>query len=401
MNTQRTTYAMDNTHVLDAHPAPSRGGRWALRAILLGLALLLAWASFAQIDQVTRAAGQIIASARTQVVQASDAGVLTALHVKEGDVVKAGQLLATLEKARAQAAVDDSRAKVAALNITLTRLRAEVYGKPLNFAPDLLEYREYITNQRDLYAKRKTAIDQDVSSLHRHLELARDELRMNQSLEKSGDVSRADILRLQRQVAEVEAQIVNKRNKYFQDAQAEMTKAQEDLNTQTEQMRDRSQVLEHTELTSPLEGIVKNIKVTTLGGVVRPGDIVLEIVPTDSDLIAEAKVSPADIAFIKTGDRALVKLDAYDYSIFGSMTGEVSYISPDTLVEETRNGPQTYYRVQVRIKGHEFHGKPGQQEIQVRPGMTANVEIKAMQRSVLSYLTKPVSKTITQSMGER
>ncbi|MEJ8822125.1 HlyD family efflux transporter periplasmic adaptor subunit [Variovorax humicola] len=386
---------------MEGQPRPARGTRWALRVGMLGLGVLLVWASVSHINQVTRAAGQIIASARTQVVQASDAGVLTALHVKEGDVVKAGQLLATLEKARAQAAVDDSSAKVAALNITLTRLRAEVYGKPLAFAPELLQYKEYISNQSELYQKRKTAIDQDVASLQRSLKLGRDELRMYQSLEKSGDVSRADILRLQRQVAETEAQIVNKRNKYFQDAQADMTKAQEDLNTQTEQLRDRSQVLEHTELTSPLDGIVKNIRVTTLGGVVRPGDIVLEVLPTDSDLIAEAKISPADIAFIRVGDLALVKLDAYDYSIFGSMTGEVSYISADTLIEDTRQGPQPFYRVQVRIKGHEFKTQKGHQEIQVRPGMTASVEIKAMERTVLSYLTKPVSKTITQSMGER
>jgi adhesin transport system membrane fusion protein len=389
-----------NHSFLDDPSMPVRGTRWALRMVLLSIGLLLAWSAYGRIDQITRTAGQIIASARTQVVQASDAGVLTALHVKEGDIVKAGQLLATMEKARAQAAVDDSSAKVAALNITLQRLRAEVYGKRLIFTPDLLQYKDYIANQSELYDKRKTAIDQDIASLQRYLTLAGEELRMNQSLEKSGDVSRADLLRLQRQVAEIEAQIVNKRNKYFQDAQSEMTKAQEDLNTQIEQRRDRNQVLEHTELTSPLDGIVKNIKVTTLGGVVRPGDIVLEILPADNNLIAEAKLSPSDIAFIKVGDAALVKLDAYDYSIFGAMTGEVSYISPDTLIEETRSGPQPYYRVQVRIKGREFHSTKGQ-EIQVRAGMTASVEIKAMDRTILSYLTKPVSKTLTQSMGER
>jgi adhesin transport system membrane fusion protein len=235
-------------------PLPSRGARWALRVTLLGLGVLLAWAAIGHIDQVTRTSGQIIASARTQVVQASDAGVLTALHVKEGDAVKAGQLLATFEKSRAQAAVDDSLAKVAALNIALSRLKAEVYGKRLVFAAELLKYKDYIENQKELYRARKTAIDEDIASLRKNLDLARDELRMNEGLREAGDVSRADILRLQRHVAEVEAQIANKRNKYFQDAQAEMTKAQEDLNTQTEQLRDRSQVLEHTELSAPVEG---------------------------------------------------------------------------------------------------------------------------------------------------
>jgi multidrug efflux pump subunit AcrA (membrane-fusion protein) len=182
-----------------------------------------------------------------------------------------------------------------------------------------------------------------------------DELRVNQSLEKSGDVSRSDILRLQRQVAEVEAQI-----------QAEMTNAQEGLSTQTEQWRDRNQNLEHTELSSPLDGIVKNLKVTTFGDVVHPGDIVLEFLPTDSDLIAEANIGSADIAFIK--------LDAYDYTNFCAMTGEVSR-SADTFIEKTRNGLRPYCRVQVPIKGREFHSTNWQAS-QLRAGMAAGVEIK-------------------------
>jgi hypothetical protein len=154
------------TTSLDAHDvqAPTRA-RWSLRVMVGGLLLLLFWSSVGQIDQVTRAQAQIIASERTQLVQSSDGGVLTELHVKEGDVVKAGQLLATLQKERAAAAVSDSRAKVAALNITLARLQAEVYGKPLVFDQDLLTYTEYVRNQTDLYNKRQTAFKDDVRAL--------------------------------------------------------------------------------------------------------------------------------------------------------------------------------------------------------------------------------------------
>jgi membrane fusion protein, adhesin transport system len=134
--------------------------------------------------------------------------------------------------------------------------------------------------------------------------------------------------------------------------------------------------------------------------VVRPGDVVLELSPTGGDLIAEAKVSPADIAFIAVGQSASVKLDAYDSSIFGSMNGQVSYISPDVLTEETRQGPHSYYRVRILIKETEFKGKKASQ-IHLRPGLSASVDIKAMDRTVLSYLTKPITKTLTQSMGER
>lgn len=380
---------------------PTRhGARWILRVTVLALVLLLGWAAVSNIDQVTRAQAQIIPSDRTQVVQAPEMGVIRRLHVKEGDVVKTGQVLVTLEKERAQAAVNDGKAKVAALNITLTRLRAEVYGRPLRFEPEFEGYGEYIRNQKALYHKRKTAIDEDLAAIENILVLARRELRVNRELERSGDVSKTEILRLQRSVAELQAQITNKRNKYFQDAQAEMTKAQEDLSTQTEQLRDRSQLLQHTELVSPADGVIKSIKLTTSGAVVRSGDVVLEILPTKGDLIAEAKISPADIAFIKIGQPASVKLDAYDYSVFGAMGGEVSYVSADTLSEETRQGPTFYYRVQVLIREAEFKDKSGSR-IQIRPGMTASVDIKAAERTVLSYLTKPVTKTFAQSLGER
>jgi adhesin transport system membrane fusion protein len=389
-----------------AHPphietinAPSRA-RWTLRVAMLGMLVIIFWASVSKIDQVTRAPAQIIASAKTQIIQSPENGIVTRMHVKEGDQVKAGQTLVTLEKERAQAAVSDSSAKVAALKITLARLRAEVYGEPLQFDPELSAYTDYIRNQSSLYKKRKTAIDQDLGSVGAMLALAQQELKMNQSLEASGDVGRVEIIRLQRAVADLQAQMTNKRNKYFQDAQADMTKAQEELNTQGEQLRDRNQVLEHTELVAPSVGIVKNIKVTTLGGVIRAGDVVMEILPTGGDLIAEAKVSTTDIAFVKQGQSATVKLDAYDYSIFGAMKGEVTYISADTIIEETKQGPQPYYRVNIRIDGAEFMGAQAQ-KIHIRPGMTANVDIKADERTVLSYFTKPITKTFSQSLGER
>jgi membrane fusion protein, adhesin transport system len=390
------TTASSSTH--DLH-APLRA-RWSIRVMVGGILLLLLWSSVGKIDQVTRAQAQIIAAERTQLVQSSDGGVLTQLHVKEGDVVVAGQLLATMQKERAAAAVSDSSAKVAALNITLARLHAEVYGKPLVFDKELLNYIDYIRNQTDLYNKRQTAFNDDISALTNILSLAEDELRINRQLEASGDVSRAEILRLQRSVADIRAQLASKRNKYFQDAQAEMTKAQEELSTQTEQLRDRSQVLEHTELVAPVDAVVNNIKVSTLGGVVRAGDTVMELLPTGDNLIAEAKIPPVDIAFVAIGQDASVKLDAYDSSIFGALHGKVSYISPDVLTEETRQGPFMYYRVRIRITGSEFKGDKAN-EIQMRPGLTASVEIKAMERTVLSYLIKPISKTFSQSMGER
>jgi adhesin transport system membrane fusion protein len=373
--------------------------RLSIWIALIGIITLIVWASFAKIDQVTRAQATVIASARTQEIQASEGGVLTELAVTEGEDVKAGQLLVVLEEERAKAAVDNSASKTAALTAKLARLNAEIFEKPLVFPKGVQDYPEYVQNQRALYDRRRQAINEEVSSLEKMLVLARQELRMNEPLLEYGDVSQADVIKLSRQVADIEAQINNKRNKYFEEAQAEMTKAQEELDTELEQLRDRAQVLEEKRLMAPTEGKIKNINVTTIGGVVKPGEVIMQILPTSSDLVIDAKVSPADIAYVKEGQEATVKLDAYDYSIFGAMNGTVNYISPDTLMEQTPKGEEPYYRVLIVINGAEFKGCGD--EIVIKPGMTASVDIKAMERTVLSYLTKPITKTLSEGLGER
>ena len=366
---------------------------------LLGILVLIVWAYFAQIDQVTRASATVIASARTQDIQAAEGGVLTDILVKEGEEVEKGQLLVRLEEERAQAAVANSGSKIAALKAKIARLEAEIFERPLVFPEGIKNYSEYIENQTQLYNRRRQAIDQDVNSLQRMMVLAQQELSMNEPLLTYGDVSQADVIKLRRQVAEIQAQITNKRNKYFEEAQSEMTKAQEELDVELEQLRDHSQVLEEKNLYAPTDGKVNNILITTIGGVVKPGEIIMEILPTSSDLIVEAKVSPADIAYVKENQLASVKLDAYDYSIFGAMNGNVIYISPDTLMEQTPKGEEPYYRVQIKITGAEFAGR--RDEIVIKPGMTASVDIKAQERSVLSYLTKPITKTFSEGLGER
>lgn len=369
---------------------------WVALAVII---VLITWASFAKIDQVTRAQATVIASDRTQEIQATDNGVVSELLVKEGDDVKKGDLLAILEEERAKAALDNSATKVAALRARVARLEAEIFDRPLNFPEEVQKYTEYVQNQTELYNRRRQAITQDVASLQKMLELAKRELAMNEPLLAHGDVSQADVIRLRRQVADIEAQITNKRNKYFEDAQTELTKTQEELESESEQLRDRTQVLEEKRLFAPVDGKVNNIAVTTIGGVVRPGDTIMQLLPTSSDLVVEAKVQPVDIAYVKEGQTASVKLDAYDYSIFGAMNGEVIYISPDTLMEKTPQGDKPYYRVQIRIEGAQVAAR--EDEIIIKPGMTASVDIKAMERTVLSYLTKPITKTLSEGLGER
>jgi membrane fusion protein, adhesin transport system len=400
MNAHSTPEASLDPRVASLLTKRPVAARWLLWLIAMGFLVLLLWAHWAEIDQVTRSPAQVIASARTQTVQAPEGGVLRKLLVKEGDIVTKGQLLGLLERARVQAGVNDSQAKVAALKITLARLSAEVYGRPLSFAPELQPFREYVQNQTALYAQRQRALNEEIAALSQSLKLANEELAMNQPLLALGDVSRSDVLRLQRQASEIQSQITNKRNKYFQDAQAEMTKAQEELKTQVEVLSDRAQLLGNTELLAPTNGIVKNIKINTVGGVLRPGEELLQILPTVGDLLIEAKLKPAEVSFIQIGLPATVKLDAYDYSIFGSLRGTVSYISPDTISEDTKQGELVFYRVQIKFTEREFKG-PQAKSIDVRPGLTASVEIKTGQRSVLAYITKPIIKTVAQSLNER
>lgn len=373
--------------------------RWVIWVTLIAFITLVVWSSMAKIDQVTRASGSVIASDRTQEIQALEGGIITTLTVKEGDNVKKGQLLVILEEERAKAAVDNSATKIAALQAKVSRLEAELFNRPLKFSPSLDAYPEYIANQTALYNRRRQAIEQDIRSLEAILRLAQQELNMNEPLLEYGDVSQADVIRLRRQVADIQSQIANKRNKYFEEAQNDLTKTQEELESEQEQMRDRTQVLQEKRLIAPTDGKVNNIKITTLGGVVKPGEVVMQILPTNSSLIVEVKVKPTDIADVSIGQKANIKLDAYDYSIYGTLDGVVSYISPDSLMQSTPRGEEPYYRVQIKIIGTEF--KDRQQKIQVKPGMTVNVDIKAKQRTVLSYLTKPLTKTISESMGER
>lgn len=379
-----------------------RNVRILFRASIAFLILFFLWATFFKIDQVVHAQGQVIASSRTQVVQAADGGVLVDMKVQEGDEVQVGQIIAVLEKERVLASFTESQGKVMALRMTVARLQAEITDKPLVYDDAIQKnYPTLYETQINLYKQRTKAIDDQLAVLKDNVQLAQQELAMNEPLEKMGDISKADVLRLKRTVNEARNQYASTKNKYLQDASAELNKAQEDLNAQEQTMADREQLLEHTDIIAPATGIVKSVRVTTLGGVVRQGDEILQILPTESDLVIEAKIKPADMANIKGGLPAKVKLDAYDYAIFGTMSGVVTYVSADTLQEDTKAGPMTYYRVKVAIHEKDFKNSERVSDIEVRPGMTATVDIQTGKRSILSYLLKPVTKTFTEAFGER
>ena len=375
-------------------------GRLLIWGSALAMGVFFVWADWAELDQITRASGQVIASSRNQVIQVMEGGILSELPVREGSSVRRGQLLARLDRTKVEASYLESEAKSAALRAAVARLNAEIFGGEPNFPPEVLNYPEFRANQIALFKKRQGAVREEIDSLEKAAALIREELEMNLPLVKTGDVSRAEIIKLQRQLLDVRSQITNKRNKYLQDCQAELVKAEEDLAGVQQIMAQRKEQLGYTEVLTPMDGIVRNIRLTTIGGIAKPGEEIMQIVPVEDDLIVEAKVRPADIAFVKPGLPASVKLDAYDYSIYGVLHGEVSYISADTLTETVQGVEQPYYRVQVKTNGEGLVNK-GNEPILIQPGMTATVEVITGKKSVLNYLTKPITKTLSEALGER
>ncbi len=386
------------------YPQPCRGAISMTVLLFVALTAFLLWAALFEIDQTVRAQGQIIPIARTQVIQSADGGVLEKLLVQEGQRVKAGQQLAVLERERSTAAYDESRAKEAALTAALIRAQAEASERTPDFGAKLQRFPEFIAVQQALYEQRKRGLQEELTTLKEALGMANEELRMNEGLLKTGDTSQLEVMRAKRQVGELEGKINALRNKYLQEARTEATKVSEDLASNRYKLDERQSILGKTVLTAPITGVVKYLKLTTIGGVLRAGDELMQISPTEGEMVFEVKINPADIGQLSTGLPVSIKLDAFDYSIYGSLEGTLTYLSSDTLAEQGANGQtSTYYRAQVRIDAEraKTHPNPKLANIALKPGMTATVDIRTGQRSVLKYLAKPVYKAFSGAFNER
>lgn len=374
------------------------------RIIIMAVALVIltavVWSVFAPLDQIARAEGKVIPTARVQVIQTLDGGKITEIRVREGDRVEAGELLVVLDKVKLASGVEEARARVAALTATMSRIEAELFNRPLRFEKVSLAYPEFVQNQRALYARRKQALASQMNSLDKLYEMAGDELDLNRPLVETGDVARAEIIRMERSQEDIRRQQASIEDRYVQDLQTEFTRTQEELVTAEQALTQRQDALENAEIFSPVDGIVKNVRLTTVGGVLGPGDEVMTIVPLDDELIVEAKVKPSDIAEVKVGQTAEIKFGAYDATIYGGAAGEVILVSPDTLVDQTANGTgEPYYRVHVRSDISTMRPRPGE-VIEIQPGMIATAEIKIGTQTVFQYLAKPILKTADRAMTE-
>ncbi len=387
---------------------PSRCAQYGAVSMMMllcaGLVAFTLWAALFEIEQTVRAQGQLIPVARTQVIQSADGGVLEKLLVVEGQSVKAGEQLAVLERERSVAGFDESRAKQASLAAALARTSAEAADRLPEFGPALRAYPEFVAVQLALYEQRKRGLQEEMATLKDALVMATEELRMNESLLKTGDTSELEVIRARRQVGEIEGKRNATRNKYLQEASIEATKLAEDMASNRYKLDERQSVLGHTVLTTPIAGVVKYLKLTTIGGVLRAGDELMQVSPTEGEMVFEVKINPVDIGQLNTGLPVSIKLDAFDYSIYGSLDGRLTYISADTLAEQGANGQtSSFYRAQVRLDAERAQTHPNLKlaNVALKPGMTATVDIRTGNRSVLQYLAKPVYKAFAGAMNER
>ena len=369
-------------------PAPA--AMWAVYLLLAAIALAIAWAGFAQVDIVAKASGRVVPDGREQVIASLEGGIVRELLVREGQEVTEGQALAMLDPTRFESQQAESTAKKLALLGTLARLQAEANGRALQFSEDIPE--AVVEAETESHAARQHALNEAVETNGRSAALLQKELGMAQAMSSRGLMSEVEVMRVRRQLNDLQLQTQERINRFRQEAAGEMVRVRNELALLEEQMVVRDDALRRTTLVSPVNGVVKTLRANTVGGVVQPGAPVMEILPLGPRVLVEARVKPADIGFVRTGQQVRVKLSAYDFTVYGMLEGTVVSISPDAMGDPDKAATEgTWYRAMVRAvpDGLQKAGKP----LSVLPGMTGTVEIRTGQRSVLAYLLRPMMKS--------
>ncbi|MGY4829778.1 HlyD family type I secretion periplasmic adaptor subunit [Sphaerotilaceae bacterium SBD11-9] len=365
---------------------------WTLYLMAIIVMAVIAWASIARVDEVTRADARVIPDGREQVIASLEGGILRELYVREGQTVFEGQELAQLDPTRFESQQNEGQAKRLALLATAARLNAEATGKRLVFPKELADSEPVIERETDAYNARMHALDEALQTNGRNVGLLMKELGVAEAMSAKGLMSEVEVMRLRRQVNDLQLQSRERINKFKQDASTDLVRVQTELSLLDEQMAGRADVLRRTVLTSPVRGLVKNIRTGTIGGVVGPGAPIMEIVPIGSRVLIEARIKPRDIGFVRVGQKAEVKLAAYDYTTYGGLHGKIEYISPDALGDADKaSSDATYYRVTFRTDRSTLKEKG--KALPIIPGMTGQVEVRTGERSVLSFILRPMLKS--------
>jgi adhesin transport system membrane fusion protein len=376
---------------------------------IIGFALIAAllWAASFDLEEITRGTGKVIPSSREQVIQSLDSGVLAELLVREGDAVVKDQVLLRIDDARSGPVFREAREKWIALSAQAARLQAEAYGTAIQFPNHVKNQASVVRRETQAYLARKQALNEEMAAMQQSLSQLSRELSLTEPLVEQGVMSEVELLRLKRQYADMQSRMAERRNRYLTDASNEWVRVESELSQTRENTLAREDAFKKTVIKAPMDGIVKNVQQTTLGAVIQSGQTILEIVPVQDNMLVEAYVKPSEVAFLKVNQAAVVKLSAYDFNKYGGLEAVLDHISPDTLRDENKprkpgNAPvdleEGYYRILVRIVDQrlERHGM----QMNATPGMTATVEIKTGQKTVLEYLLRPL-QAMTQALRER
>lgn len=369
----------------------SHWSRPLLWASFLVIALFIAWASWAEVNEVARGEAKVIPSSRQQTIQSLEGGILDEMMVSEGEIVEAGQLLAAIDETRFRSAYMESLSQAQALRATIARLEAEVLDKSSIEFPEEMRDNEALTaTERELFTARRKKRDSALNAVSKEISAAQRQLAVIRPLVKRRAVGEMEMLKLDREIAELNGRQAEIRNTYLQDAYAELADKKSELAALEETSVQRRDQLDRTRLLSPVRGVVNNIAITTRGGVIPPGEEIMQITPLEDTLVFETRIRPQDVAFIAPGMPATIRISAYDYAVYGTLEGKVERISSDTLEEETPRGEESYYRVLVSsdTAALEHSGET----LPIKPGMVATVDIETGERSVLSYLLRPFTR---------
>ncbi len=375
-----------------------RAANLFLYAVIALLLIAIIWAGLGYIDETTIGQGKVIPSSKVKVIQSLEGGIIEEIFVKDGDRVKRGQPLLKLDDTRFKADYNEEYIKYLTLLTTIVRYRAEINGDTsIDFPQEVRKNApELVKSETEIFKARMSDLKTSLSTMQRSYDLANKELNILKPLVKEQIMSDLELIRVQRQVNEIKGSIIEEKEKFKADAYKNFKNLQSEfiiLQKGIEASRDRAF---RTTIVSPVNGIVNNVNISTIGGVIPPGEDIMELVPLDDTLTVEVQVDPKDIAFIKVGDEAYVKFTAYDFAIFGGMQGKVAVISADTMQSEEG---KSYYRVLVATDKNYLKNKKGR-KLPILPGMMASVNIITSKKSVLDYILNPFFKATDRAFKE-
>lgn len=368
----------------------SRAMIWLSAAALGAFAY---WSAHAPLDEIVRGSGKVIPTSKTQVIQSLEGGILSELLVQEGHEIAKGAVVARLSDTKFKGAYGELENQALGLKIKLRRLKAELDKKTTFIVPNDMKQAapKVARSEVQFFKARLQDYTTTLASLEKAVSLQDKEVGIMENLSEKGLVAPIELLKAQQKASKAQADLDNFRTEYGLTRSEEYTQTLNELNALTQTLKVREDQLERTTLLAPTRSIVNKVLVSTIGGVIAPGEEILELIPLDDELKIEAKVSPKDIAFVRPNMPATIKLTAYDYSIYGDLSGTVQHISADTFEDENVRDAQPYYKVMIDVDKQSLN-KSGI-DIKIRPGMIAETELHVGQKTVMEYLLKPLFKT--------